>query len=85
MPTIAFASSKGGAGKTTSAFILACEFAERGNKVTIIDADPNHPIVGWQKGGGHLNNLTIIANDSEDDLERDIAAAKQTSELVIID
>ncbi len=41
MPTIAFANSKGGVGKSTSAALLASELAVRGASVTIIDADPN--------------------------------------------
>ncbi len=40
MPTIVFASSKGGAGKSTSAVLLATQLAERGAEVTLIDADP---------------------------------------------
>ncbi len=40
MPVISFANPKGGAGKTTSALLLATELAARGAAVTIIDADP---------------------------------------------
>lgn len=58
MPTISFASSKGGAGasskggagKSTSAVLLATELAVRGTTVTIIDADPNQPVT---RCGGH--------------------------------
>ena len=46
MPTIAFVSPKGGVGKTTSAFLLATVFAKICD-VTIIDADPNHPLETW--------------------------------------
>jgi chromosome partitioning protein len=49
MPTIVFVSPKGGAGKTTSALILASQIA-RGTTVTIVDADPNHPIKTWAMG-----------------------------------
>ena len=41
MPAIVFASPKGGAGKSTSAVVLATELAGQGAGVTIIDADPN--------------------------------------------
>ena len=40
MPVIVFATPKGGAGKTTSALLLASELAARGATVAIIDADP---------------------------------------------
>lgn len=47
MPIIVFGNSKGGAGKTTSAVLLASELAERGAGVTLIDGDPNRPITQW--------------------------------------
>jgi chromosome partitioning protein len=40
MPTISFIQPKGGAGKSTSALILAAELA-KGAQVIVIDADPN--------------------------------------------
>ena len=46
MPTIVFVSPKGGAGKTTSALVLAEQLA-RSADVTVIDADPNRPIENW--------------------------------------
>ena len=49
MPTIVFSSPKGGSSKTTSALILATELAGQGATVTVIDADPNRPIVRWSK------------------------------------
>ena len=52
MPTISFASSKGGAGKSTSAVLLATELAQHGTTVTIIDADPNQPVLRWSKKTG---------------------------------
>jgi len=39
MPTIVFATPKGGASKSTSAVLLATELANRGGAVTVIDAD----------------------------------------------
>jgi len=40
MPTIVFASPKGGVGKSTAAVLLATELASHGGSVTMIDADP---------------------------------------------
>ncbi|WP_410725312.1 ParA family protein, partial [Burkholderia sp. SIMBA_019] len=51
MPVIAFVSPKGGAGKTTSCLALATTVAEKGASVTVIDADPNHPVQTWAKDG----------------------------------
>jgi chromosome partitioning protein len=47
MPNIAFISPKGGVGKTTAALLLALGLAERGQRVAIIDSDPNKPLVRW--------------------------------------
>jgi chromosome partitioning protein len=47
MPNIALISPKGGAGKTTAALALALGLAERGQRVAMIDSDPNKPLVHW--------------------------------------
>ncbi len=51
MPVIVFASSKGGAGKTTACVTLAGELARQGKdkniKVSLIDADPNQHSAKW--------------------------------------
>jgi cellulose biosynthesis protein BcsQ len=47
VPTIVFASPKGGAGKSTAALLLATELALKGAGVTILDADPNKPMSQW--------------------------------------
>lgn len=47
MPVITFANTKGGAGKTTSLFVLASELVNRGNRVTIVDADPRRWLTRW--------------------------------------
>ncbi len=82
MPTIVFVSPKGGAGKTTAALILASELA-RGAAVTVIDADPNHPIKSWA-AEADAPNLTVIADaDEENILERIEEAAAQTPFVVV--
>ena len=45
MPTIVMASPKGGAGKSTSALLLTTELAAAESTVTLIDADPNRPLL----------------------------------------
>ena len=49
MQVIVFASSKGGVGKTTSALTLGCVLTHHGAPATLIDADPNAPLVLWAK------------------------------------
>lgn len=84
MPIIAFVSPKGGAGKTTSALVLASQLA-RGTTVTVIDADPNHPIAKWAKGPNTPANLTVQAEVDEDNIVDRIEEAAAQSTFVIID
>ena len=66
MPVIAFANPKGGAGKTTSALLLATELANKGAAVTVIDADPERWISQWGKLPGKPDNITIVSDVAED-------------------
>lgn len=50
MPTIVFASPKGGVGKSTSCLLLAQELIHRGKEVSILDADPNASLIEWFEG-----------------------------------
>ena len=84
MPTIAFVSPKGGVGKTTSAFLFATAIAEFYD-VTIIDADPNHPIESWATGGNTPPRLTIISNVDEDTIIERIEDAASNTPFVIVD
>lgn len=85
MPTIVFASPKGGAGKSTSAVLLATELAERGATVTIIDADPNKPVSRWSKRPGKPSNLAVLADVTEDSIIEEIEQAAIKSAFVVVD
>jgi chromosome partitioning protein len=85
MPTIVFASPKGGAGKSTSAVILATELAGKGAAVTIIDADPNRPVSRWAKRPGKPASLTVIEDVTEDSIMDRIEEAERQSAFVIVD
>jgi chromosome partitioning protein len=84
MPTIAFVSPKGGAGKTTSAFLLATALAKLYD-VTVIDADPNHPIQTWAEGGNTPPRLTIMSDANEDTIIERIEDAAMKTPFVIVD
>ena len=84
MAVIAFANSKGGSGKTTSALLLACELAHS-KPVTVIDADPRHPISTWANLAGVPSQLTIIKNESEKTILDEIETASTKTPFVIID
>jgi chromosome partitioning protein len=85
LPTIAFASPKGGAGKSSSSILLGSDLAERGSTVTIIDADPNHPLVKWGKKNGRPAILTVIEANGEEQLVDAIEDAVRKTAFVIID
>jgi len=85
MPTISFASSKVGAGKSTSAVLLGTELAERGATVTIIDADPNQPVARWGKKPGRPEQLTVISAVTEETLLDAIDDAAGKTIFVIVD
>ena len=85
MPTIVFASPKGGAGKSTSAVVLATELARRGVRVTILDADPNRPVSQWARRSGCPESLNVLADISEDTVIDTIEEAARRSAFVIVD
>lgn len=84
MPTVVFVSPKGGAGKTTSAFILATQLAKF-SEVEVVDADPNRPIANWVRDGGLLNNLRVTDDVTEDNIGDVIDDAAMRAPFVIVD
>jgi chromosome partitioning protein len=85
MPIISFANPKGGAGKTTSALLLASELATKGAKVTIIDADPEKWISGWAALPGKPENIIIYSDATEDTIVDLMEEAAAVSQFVIVD
>jgi chromosome partitioning protein len=85
MPTIVFASPKGGAGKSTSAVVLASELALRGAQVVVIDADPNRPVSHWAKRPGKPETLAVLSDVTEATIIDEIEAAAARVPFVIVD
>ena len=85
MPTIVFASPKGGAGKSTSAVVLATELAQKGAAVTIIDADPNRPVSQWAKRDGRPRSLDVLGDVTESTIIDAIEDAAAKTAFVIVD
>lgn len=85
MPTIVFASPKGGAGKSTSAVVLASELALSGARVVVIDADPNRPVSRWFKLPGHPPGLEVVEGVTESTIIDEIEAAAARVPFVIVD
>ena len=88
MPVIAMVSPKGGAGKSTSAVILATQLAEElgeEGSVAIIDADPNKPVSQWAQRPGKPANLNVIADISEKTIIDEIDSAAGEATFTIVD
>ncbi len=85
MPTIAFVSSKGGVGKTTSALLLALGLAERGLSVALVDSDPNLPLKAWGDLPGKPANIRLFHAPNFQDLPGELRGAKTAAQWVVID
>jgi chromosome partitioning protein len=85
LPTISFASSKGGVGKSTSAVLLATELTGRGSTVTVVDADPNQPVTRWSRKPGKPEKLTVVSGVTEETLIDAIDTAARKTAFVVVD
>ncbi len=85
MSVISFANPKGGAGKTTSALLLASELATKGARIAIIDADPEKWISSWGRLPGKPDMIYIVSEVSEDTIVDQIEQASTSAQFVIID
>ncbi|WP_018234601.1 ParA family protein [Ensifer sp. BR816] len=85
MAVITLANAKGGAGKTTAALILATELARQGNRVVILDADPQRWITNWSEISGHIANLEVISHITPASLPCHIRELKDEADYIIID
>ena len=84
IPVISFATSKGGAGKTTSTIILGTELAEA-TDVILIDADPAKRLTRWSTLSALPARLQVVTSNGERDIQDEIAAAQRRATFVLID
>ncbi|CCF22397.1 ATPase involved in chromosome partitioning-like protein (plasmid) [Pseudorhizobium banfieldiae] len=85
MPVISLVSSKGGVGKTTSAVVLAGEFAAAGRKVVLVDADPNRPLEAWARLRALPETMRVVTDDSAETIIDTIEDARAGADFVIVD
>ncbi len=83
MPVIAVSNPKGGAGKSTSTLLLATYLAQRGATVTVLDADPNQPIMDWKQNGNSKTSVQVIGGVKESNLMETLEG--QTNQFIFID
>ena len=60
MRTVAFVTQKGGSGKSTLASSLAVAALEQGERVCVVDLDPQASLVTWSKTRG-LDDVPVVA------------------------
>jgi chromosome partitioning protein len=85
MAVITFANAKGGAGKTTAALILSTELARQGNRVVVLDADPQRWITSWSEVSGRVANLEVISHVTPASLPCHIRELKGEADFIVID
>ena len=84
MPVVVVANPKGGAGKSTTALVLAQTLARMGASVTLVDADPNRPIVDWRSGASAVA-FDVIGDVTEGSIIRVIREHRAKHQFVFVD
>ena len=84
MPVIVTASSKGGAGKSTLTLVLAQALDAMGGSVTVVDADPNRPLVRW-RGGKSASGVEVVGDVTESNIIKVIREHSSARQFVLVD
>lgn len=81
---ISFLNQKGGVGKTTLAIHIAAALAKQGNRLLLVDADPQGSALDWSEAREETNQLTIIALPKKT-LHKELPSLANDFDHVIID
>lgn len=85
MPVIVIASPKGGAGKSTTAILLATELALAGARTVLFDCDPNRSVTIWANRQALPKNIEFINDVGESEIIRAIKQHDTDGKIVIVD
>jgi chromosome partitioning protein len=84
MPVVVVANPKGGARKSTAALVLATTLVHLGATVSIIDADPNRPIMDWRTGNSGLD-VEVLSDLNESSVIKVIREQRSLRQFVLVD
>jgi chromosome partitioning protein len=84
---VALLNQKGGVGKTTLALHLAGEWARKGKRVLVIDADPQASALDWsaQRARGSAARLFGVVGLARDTLHREAPELARNADHIVID
>jgi len=84
---LTFANQKGGVGKTTLGLHVAAELSRRGQRVKVIDMDPQHSALDWAEArdGADLPPLFEIEGYPKPTLHKHVAAKCAGFDVLVID
>lgn len=86
MPVISFANTKGGAGKTTALLLLATELIRRGNRVCVVDTDPQRWISRWFEGASiPQHQISLATYVTASTLQKTVEDARAKFDYVLVD
>jgi chromosome partitioning protein len=81
---VALLNQKGGVGKTTLSVHLATALAQRGSRVLLVDADPQHSALDWQEARQAEPLIPVVGLPTKD-LYRQIRQHVPNYDHIIID
>ncbi|MDX5412868.1 MAG: ParA family protein [Rhodobacterales bacterium] len=84
MAVISFASSKGGAGKTTACIVLGTELAQH-TTVTMIDADPAQRLIAWSRRAALPPRIRVTGCTEVREVGEVIKSEQGHSTVVLVD
>jgi chromosome partitioning protein len=84
---VALLNQKGGVGKTTLALHLAGQWASKGKRVIVVDADPQASALDWsgQRTKEALPRLFTVLAIARDTLHREVSEIARDADHVVID
>jgi chromosome partitioning protein len=85
MPVITIANTKGGAGKTTAAVLIATELAQMGLNVTVFDSDPQHWFSQWFETARPRGTISLVNHVTASALEGHMRHMDHAQNYYIID